>query len=115
MNKVGAVTVTYNSGRVIDGFLRSLLAQAHQEFVLYAVDNASSDDTLQQIANYRDRRIETIANRGNLGFAAATNQGITQALNDGCDAILLINNDTEFDDDLLQELVAALDKYNCDV
>ena len=73
-HQVGVVTVTYNSGKVIDEFLKSLLAQTHANFILYAVDNASSDDTLTRFSAFLDSRIVVLPNRQNLGFAAGTNQ-----------------------------------------
>ena len=60
---VGIVTVTYNSGKVIDEFLDSILSQAHQEYILYIIDNASSDDTLIRVAKYQDLRIVVIRNQ----------------------------------------------------
>ena len=112
---VGVVTVTYNSGRVIDGFLRSLMAQTHRSFIFYAIDNASTDGTLGKIAGYSDPRIRVIANPDNRGIAEANNQGIEVALANGCDLVLLMNNDTEFEPRLLERLVAGLDQYACDM
>ncbi len=113
--KVGVVTVTYNSGKVIDGFMTSLLRQTHDNFILYVIDNASTDRTLEQIALYGDRRIRVIANPDNRGIAEANNQGTQAALAAGCGVILLINNDTEFDAGLLEQLLAGLEGYDCDM
>ncbi|HZP18380.1 MAG TPA: glycosyltransferase family 2 protein [Terriglobales bacterium] len=113
--KVGVITITYNSGSVIDGFLASLLQQSYSNFVLFAVDNASSDQTLRKLANYRDPRIRVIANQRNLGFAEANNQGLEAAIQDGCELLLLMNNDTEFGASLIEKLVAGLDEHACDM
>jgi len=113
--KVGVVTVTYNSGRVIDGFLASLLAQTHDTFVLYVVDNISTDDTLARVRTYDDPRIRVIANPDNRGIAEGNNQGIREALHDGCRLILLFNNDTEFDPQLLDTLIAGIERTASDM
>jgi GT2 family glycosyltransferase len=115
MTTIGIVTVTYNSARVIDGFLASVMGQSYHEFILYAVDNASSDETLARIGTYNDPRVRVIANKKNLGIAEANNQGIEAALDDGCELVLLMNNDTEFDPDLVAKLVAGLEQYDCDM
>ena len=115
MQKIGVVTVTYNSGGVIDGFLTSLLQQTVSDFILYVVDNASSDGTLAKVARCNDPRINVLANVENRGAAEGNNQGITAAIAAGCDAVLLINNDTEFDRSLLEHLVGALKEYACDM
>ena len=113
--KIGAVTVTYNSERVIDDFLASVLAQKRTDFILYLVDNNSRDRTLDQVSQYRDSRIQVIANRENHGFAEASNQGIRAALGDGCSSVLLINNDTEFDSNLFAALSDGLMQHQCDM
>jgi GT2 family glycosyltransferase len=115
MQKIGVVTVAYNSNRVIDGFLASLLQQTHSDFILYVVDNASSDGTLAKVAARDDPRIHVIVNPENRGAAEGNNQGITEALAAGCDAVLLINNDTEFDRLLLEQLVCAIKKHACEM
>ena len=112
-SKIGVVTITYNGGAVIDGFIRSLLAQTHSNFIVYIVDNASSDDTLNRLENYSDPRIVVLANMNNKGVAAGNNQGIEAALKDECELILLINNDTEFGSELIDTLIAEKVRNQC--
>jgi|HubBroStandDraft_6_1064221.scaffolds.fasta_scaffold124866_1 GT2 family glycosyltransferase len=112
---VGIVTVTFNSGAVLRAFIESVLKQSHAEFLLYVVDNASADGTLKVLAEYHDKRIVVIPNQTNVGVARGNNQGIRSALDANCDDVLLINNDTEFDADLLKELLDGLDRYHSDV
>jgi len=112
-HRVGVVTVTYNSGKVIDEFLHSLLAQTHSDFILYAVDNASSDDTLTRLSAYPDSRIVVIPNRQNVGFAAGSNLGIHAALEAACQSVLVINNDTAFGPQLIEQLVTGLSEHGC--
>jgi len=114
-NLVGVVTVTYNSAAVIRGFMDSLLLQAHSEFSLYVIDNASSDETLASLADYRDSRVTIVRSRDNVGVAEGNNIGIRAALKDGCDFVLLINNDTVFDCDLLSKLVEGLGEHDSDM
>lgn len=113
--KIGAVTVTYNSGRVIDGFMESMLRQTYSNFVMYVVDNASSDQTLEQVARYKDTRISLISNKKNLGIAEGNNQGADVALASGCELVLFINNDTEFEPWLLERLITGLKEHACDM
>jgi len=92
MNRIGAVVVAYNSGREIGRCLDSLPPGIE----VVVVDNASVDDTRQEVSRRPAARL--IANPWNRGFAAAANQGIG-ALD--CDLALLLNPDVE--------LVAGLD------
>ena len=113
--KIGAVTVTYNSSAVIDGFLESFSLQSYPGLSLYIVDNASGDDTLRKVKARSRSNVRVIANTDNLGIAEANNQGARRAMDDGCDAILIINNDTEFEAELVEKLVAGLHQYSCDI
>lgn len=112
---VGVVTVTYNSADVIDDFMESMLAQSFDNFVLYVIDNASSDATLEKVARYADPRIVVIANASNIGVAAGNNQGIRESLRAGCSHVLLINNDTVFGPELVQDLFEGLTRHDCDI
>ena len=112
-NLIGVVTVTFNSAPVICGFMDSLLQQTHAGFILYVIDNASADETLKRLAEYQDCRMMIVSNPTNVGVAEVNNIGIRAALKDGCSSVLLINNDTVFDSDLLSKLDTGLEQYNC--
>lgn len=113
MKKIGLITITYNSAHLIEPFLKCVLAQTHTNFILYIIDNISSDNTLERIAKYKDERIVLIANTTNVGVAAGNNQGIKMAMNDNCDELLIINNDVEFENTLLEKLTAQLIELQC--
>ncbi|MDO8297954.1 MAG: glycosyltransferase family 2 protein [Caulobacter sp.] len=114
--RIGVVTVLYNSARVLPDFLESLWSQTLSDFRLYAVDNASADESLALMATEGEGgRIRVIANIDNLGVAEGNNQGIRAALSDGCPYILLLNNDTVFTPELLEGLIAEMDAANVDM
>lgn len=112
MKKIGLVTITYNSAVVIEPFIQCVLAQTHTHFILYIIDNISSDNSLVLIKKYTDDRIVIIENKENVGVAAGNNQGILSALQDNCDEILIINNDVEFEATLLEKLSAQMKTLN---
>lgn len=112
---IGVVTVTYNSASVVAKFLECVLQQTLKDCILYVVDNASTDKTLEIVSEFEDPRVAVIANKANLGIAEGNNQGIKAAMSDGCECILLINNDTEFPADLFAQLYKGLGKYQCDM
>jgi GT2 family glycosyltransferase len=114
-SKIGIVTVTYNSRKVVDGFLESVLQQTYTDFQLYLIDNCSTDGTVERISEYSDPRITVIKNGSNLGIAEGNNQGTEVALNAGSGLILFINNDTEFEPHLIEKLVRALKVQKCDL
>lgn len=82
------VIVTYSSGKVIEGCLRSLdaaLADAGPARIV-VVDNASADDTVARVREVAPEA-EVIQTGRNAGFAAGVNAGIAAA--DGCDVLVL--------------------------
>jgi hypothetical protein len=112
---VGVVTVTYNSGLVLPDFVASMKAQSHSNFLLYVIDNSSSDDTLNQVQSWKDPRVVIIANTTNIGVAAGNNQGIRAAIEAGCEHILLLNNDVVFGAKLFAQLLDGLADCGCDM
>lgn len=109
MSKVGIVTVTYNSQSVLADFVRCLKAQNHQDFILYVIDNCSSDgsaDFIERLCQTEAVPCRILRNDANLGIACGNNQGIRLALAEGCDPILIANNDIEFAPDTLSRILA---------
>jgi len=113
--KIGVVTVTYNSEPVLQEFFDSLAIQTHKKFVLFIVDNASKDQTLAIARQPMSFPLVLIANQDNLGVAEGNNQGISAALSSGCECVLLLNNDTVFPSNLIENLYLGLDRYHCDM
>jgi len=113
--RIGIVTVTYNSEHVLDDFFKSIQSQDYKNFLLFLIDNASSDKSVERIKswNFSDKII--IENEQNLGIAAGNNQGIKLAIDNGCEFVLLLNNDTVFEAKLLSKLLIAHSKHNSSV
>ena len=113
MEKIGVVTVTYNSDKVLQPFLSDLFAQSFHNFNLYVIDNASEDKTLKILDDLNDNRVNQIRNQSNIGVAAANNIGIKKALEDKCSHILILNNDIEFPNSLFKDMLVSIKKENC--
>lgn len=113
--KIGLVTITFNSADVLPEFLDSVAKQTYQNFFLYVIDNASTDNTIQEFEFRKKQNYQLIPNKNNLGVAAGNNQGIKKALLEDCDFVLLINNDTVFEEKLLQKLVDAYHQYGSSI
>ena len=86
--------------------LDSLRAQSFQDFDVAVVDNGSTDDSLQILAeDYPQVRI--VGWETNRGVAAAFNEGVRQCRGE---LLALLNNDMEVAPDWLAALVQALDR-----
>jgi GT2 family glycosyltransferase len=113
--KLGLVTVTYNSAKVLSGFIESLKAQTYSSWQLFVIDNGSTDATLELLSQYSDPRLRIIVNQKNVGVAAGNNQGIREALQENCKFVGLINNDIEFGSDMFEILLDQLNQLHCDM
>jgi len=113
MEKIGLVTITYNSASVIRDFLESTFSQTFQNFVIYIIDNNSQDETLEILTENTDSRIKLMKNKKNVGVAKANNQGIELALKDNCTQVLIINNDVKFEKQLFNKMLQVQKNNNC--
>jgi GT2 family glycosyltransferase len=101
MSKIGFVTVLFNSDSVLEGIFESLSLQNNQNFIVYMIDNSYSKESEIFINSLvvkfnLQNQIKHIINASNEGVAKGNNQGIELAVKDGCDYILIGNNDIEF-------------------
>jgi GT2 family glycosyltransferase len=100
--KVSVIIVNYNSREFILLALESLFRAArHTATEIIVVDNASTDESVEQIGNIFPE-VQLIKNTKNLGFAAANNIGIKQSAGE---YILLINPDTVVPENLFEKMI----------
>jgi GT2 family glycosyltransferase len=112
--RIGIATVLFNSSRVLPDFLSSLRLQTHRDYIVYAVDNSSNDDSAA-LCRIEGERFRVIENIHNTGFAHATNQGIILAIEDRCEIVLILNNDVTFRPDFLHQLLKGLNRNHADL
>lgn len=106
---IGIVTVTYNSAAFLNDFAVCCSEQNYPDYRIYCIDNDSNDETPDILRRIQDPRWVLTLNTKNVGVAEGNNQGILQALKDGCKWVLLLNNDTTFPPDFLRQLVTSCD------
>lgn len=93
---LGIVIANWNGQELIKKCLESLSKQEFKNFKIYIVDNSSKDKSKDIIESYKKTLdIELIELQYNSGFAIANNIGIKQAIKEGCEYILTLNNDVE--------------------
>jgi glycosyltransferase involved in cell wall biosynthesis len=76
---VSVVIPSYNRGYCIGACIESVLAQTLGDFEIIVVDDASGDDTREQVAAIGDARIAYLPLPSNQGGAVARNTGIRRA------------------------------------
>lgn len=108
-SKTCAVVVTYHPDK---NFTERLLSITEQVDRVIIVDNGSSKQaaTMLQEVN-QNRRIKIILNKENLGIAKALNIGIAQAKKYGYEWVILFDQDTLANSNLVAELCNILGNY----
>ena len=82
----------------------------YPNYALLLVDNGSSDGSIDAICSqFPD--VAIIATGKNLGYAGGNNVGIKAALERDTDYLLILNNDTQVDPNLLTRLYEATDRH----
>lgn len=102
---VGIVILNWNGLTDTLECLKSLRHSTYQSVHIYVLDNGSRDDPTEALDAFPE--VTLIRSSRNLGFAGGSNLGARQALADGCDLLLFLNNDTLVPPDTLACLVEA--------
>jgi GT2 family glycosyltransferase len=105
---IAIIVLNWNGRDLTLDCLRSLEGVTTPNLRTVLVDNASADGTVEAVRRRYHDRVTIIQNADNLGFAAGNNVGIRQALADGADFILLLNNDTVVAEDFVDHLVKPM-------
>ena len=77
---VSIIVPTYNRSNLVVRAIKSVLTQSFTDFELIVVDDASTDDTQQLIAEIKDTRIKIIRHEKNKGAPVARNTGIKSSI-----------------------------------
>ena len=111
MKKVAIVILNFNGYKDTIECLESLnkLSIDNFEPLVVVVDNGSESKFKVQSLKFKVGEIKVIRNEENLGFSGGNNIGIKYALEQGSDYILILNNDTFVDKNLVKELIKTAD------
>jgi GT2 family glycosyltransferase len=106
---IAIVILNWNGWQDTVNCLRSLRNLTYQNYHIVLIDNGSTDNSIKEIIPNLNPRIHFICNKDNLGFAKASNQGITYAIDAmGSEYVWLLNNDTTVESNTLSLMVQAM-------
>lgn len=112
MKKIFIVTLTFNTAQETNQWLDSFtkLSLPNDTTIEYVIVDNGSTNTYVLEAKYRNREnIRLIRSHENTGFTGGNNIGIQFALDLGATHIMIVNNDTTADKDLLENLLTVLE------
>lgn len=106
--KTGIVLVVTNEKHNLQMLYESLSKQTYKNFIIYFVDNNSSDGSVDFSKDLNKNfgfDIRYLLLKENSGDAKGNSIGADQAVKDGCDYVFILNNDTELDPVCIEELL----------
>ncbi len=101
--------LNYNGKDLLGECLDSLAVQTFAHFETLVIDNGSTDGS-KELLTTGYPWVKLLALEKNLGFSPAYNSGIRDALERGFEFFVLLNNDTWVAQDLLAELLQAIEE-----
>jgi len=72
---ISVVIPTYNRAKIISRSIESVLSQTYRDIELIIVDDGSTDDTVKNLRNIKDKRLRIVQLEKNSGMCAARNAG----------------------------------------
>jgi GT2 family glycosyltransferase len=102
------VIPNYNGWRFLPTCLDSLRRQTRQGFEIILVDNASTDGSVDLVAQHYPEVRCLVRESNRSFFSGAVNLGIRNARSE---VVFLLNNDTELDERCLEDLLAGLNAH----
>jgi len=115
------VIVTYNSQNFIESCLRSVAGQDYKDWFLIVIDNASVDNTITKIREFRNISTEItssnfkfVALKKNVGFSRAVNQAVFNFIrkkikgpDEQPEFLILLNPDIYLKRDALKKIIST--------
>ncbi|NQV02870.1 MAG: glycosyltransferase family 2 protein [Bacteroidia bacterium] len=109
---VSVIMATYNRSNILKYSIGSLLEQTYKNFELIVVDDASTDDTVEVVASFKDRRIQLIKLEHNHGGQSdPNNTGLKFAKGQ---YIAYLNQDDLFFPDHLEKMLETIETSKAD-
>ena len=110
---ISILILNWNGKDLIQNCLDSILKINYKNYSVFVIDNNSTDNSIKLIEN-KYPQVEVIPLNENYGFAGGYNRAFKKLKNYATDFILLLNNDTEVDKQILVNFVNAKTKYGDD-
>lgn len=110
MSRIAVIILNWNGKDDTLACLESVTSIDYPNFQVVVVDNGSTDSSVEAIRQAFPK-VLVLETGANLGYAGGNNVGIRWALGQGFDGILVLNNDTVVDKDLLHAFARAQQRF----
>ncbi|MBN8619086.1 MAG: glycosyltransferase family 2 protein [Anaerolineae bacterium] len=106
---VSIIVLNYNGREDTLACLRSLQHVTYPNLRVVMVDNASTDGTVEAVRAAHPE-VTILETGANLGFTGGNNAAIKEAIQQGADYVMLLNNDTIVAPDFVSVMVEVMEK-----
>ena len=106
---VSVIIPVYNSSKYLKECIDSVLNQTYKNLEIIIIDDNSTDDSVEIINSYKDRRIKLIKLKKNSGVSICRNKGIELAKGD---YITFIDSDDYWNLNKIKKQVKFIEKNN---
>ncbi len=109
--KLSVNLVTWNGAKYMPFLFESLRKQTYKDWILFVLDNNSSDNTVELIKKELSNfgvQCKVVENKTNLGFAGGHNQAFKES---SSEYVLLLNQDMYLAPDCLEKIIQFLDQH----
>ena len=108
--EIKILILNWNGVNLLKPCLESVLAIDYPTFTVQVVDNGSNDNSIDMVTqNYPE--VEILPLDQNYGFAGGYNRCFAQLEERPSEFIMLLNNDTEVEPNILRNFLEAVGKY----
>ena len=102
--------LNWNGKHLLKSCLDSVSAIDYPNYSVMVIDNGSTDNSVKMVKE-KFSEVELLELENNNGFAGGYNRCFTRLKDEYSGFILLLNNDTEVDPDILNSFIQAKEKY----
>lgn len=108
--KVSVIIPVYNKEKYIYKCIDSVINQSYKNLEIIIIDDCSSDNSLNIICNFMDKRIKVIKLENNMGVSYSRNIGIK---NSSGDYICFLDADDYWNRSKIEKQIRFINKKNC--
>ena len=109
--EISVIVPVYNVENYVEKCIHSILEQTFSNFELIIVNDGSTDDSLERVKRFRDKRIVLI-DQMNQGLSGARNTGLKVSKGK---YVTFIDSDDWISKNYLKEMISCATKYNADI
>lgn len=111
MKPIGIVICNYNKSEFVLECIQSVLESTEQNFDIYVVDNASTDDSVEQIKKKYGNQVNLIENDENLGGSGGFNTGLRVVRDKGYQYFMCLDDDALVDENAIHTLYHYMEEH----